>query len=323
MEMDSGRRRRLLLMGLGVVLALVAGFAAYTLGSQPGAAVEEVERQAVLVAARDIDARTNVVSDDFRIVQVPVDSILPQAVREGGIVDGRLTAIQIFAGQQVTPNLFATGNPDQEFEILGIEEVVTTDSPYWRAVSVQVPRHRAVAGQISDGQRVDLFVTIDMKAVVPPDGATGLLAGTACTDFDVETGQLLGNECLTTKLTYQDLEVLKANPEENLYILKVDLHQSEEINHIAQFASDGFSLVLRPEQDTRQANADEYGETTDRIVTQYRHAVPLLVELGTLLGFPVDAPPVTPAEPSEPEQPEEPDLPEGVTEPDDGETAQP
>jgi Flp pilus assembly protein CpaB len=316
MEMDSGRRRRLLLMGLGVVLALVAGFAAYTLGSQPGAAVEEVERQAVLVAARDIDARTNVVSDDFRIVQVPVDSILPQAVREGGIVDGRLTAIQIFAGQQITPNLFATAAADAEFTILPMDEVVTLDSPYWRAASVQVPRNRAVGGEIKAGQRVDLIITVEFDQAVSLDEEGNWVQQDVATPEGLTNGK-------STKLTFQDLEILKAVPEENIYVLKVDLHQAEQISHVAQENPDAFSLTLRPEQDTRLANSDEYGTTGDRIIMRYVYPLPQLVDLEALLGFPIEPVPVTPDVPTTPEQPEEPDLPEGVTEPDGGETARP
>ena len=51
-----------------------------------------------------------------------------------------------------------------------------------------------------------------------------------------------------------------------MYVLKVDLHQAEQIAHIIQEAPDSMALALRPDTDTRVANSLEYGETTDSLI---------------------------------------------------------
>ncbi|CAN5786552.1 hypothetical protein BH24CHL8_BH24CHL8_08770 [soil metagenome] len=74
---------------------------------------------------------------------------------------GRLSGVTIDADQVISPNLLATGAPGAAFSILSPTEVITADSPAWRAASVLVPKDRAVGGLIEIGQRVDLFVTVD------------------------------------------------------------------------------------------------------------------------------------------------------------------
>jgi hypothetical protein len=91
----------------------------------------------------------------------------------------------------------------------------------------------------------------------------------------------------STKITLQDIEVLKADPDEELYVLKVDLNQAEQIAHVVQEAPDSFSLVLRPETDTRLADSNYYGVTTDRLVAQYLFPAPLLGDLTDHMGIPL------------------------------------
>ena len=69
-----------------------------------------------------------------------------------------------------------------------------------------------------------------------------------------------------------------------MYILKVDLHQAEQIYHVVQEAPDSFSLALRPDSDTRIADTSQYGVTTDRLVMTYLYPVPQLIDLTQLLG---------------------------------------
>jgi Flp pilus assembly protein CpaB len=307
MEMDTARRRRLLLMILGLILALIAGGAAYMLGSQ-GTGEAEVETESVLVAARDIPARQVIVAEDVVVREVPVDAVLTQALREAGPVQGRLASVPIYADQQITPNLFVTAVEDAEYSILDPDEVVTADSPQWRAVSVQVPPNRAVGGTILQGQRVDLFVTVEFAAPVVFNTTTGEYEEVDTATVEGVTGGM------ATKITLQDLLVLKSDPENEMYVLRVDLNQAEEISHVAKAAPDSFSLVLRPEQDTRVADSNEFGETTDRLIMQYVYPVPLLVDLEQLLGFPiapVEGEPDTdePDQPDEPQPTPEPDLP--------------
>ena len=281
---DPGRRRRLLTIVIGAVLALGAGWGAYTIATSGNAASAQIIREPVLVAARDIPARTTVTIDDVTVRQVPIDELLSQSYRESGQVLGRVTAVPIYADQQVTPNLFATSTADSDFSILAPDEVVTATSPFWRAVAVSVPPDRAVGGEIKAGDHIDLFVSVEIEVLqLDPEGVYQQV------ETATEDGLISGK---STKITYQDLEVLKINEDEGMYILKVDLHQAEEIAHIVQVAPDSFALALRPAEDTRRANPIEYGETTDRLIMTYLFPAPQLIDLSQLLGLPPGASPI-------------------------------
>jgi Flp pilus assembly protein CpaB len=277
---DTERRRRLLLIVVGVLLAAVAGWGAFMLASGGSGGSAQVVTEPVLVAARDIPARQQVTVDDVTIRQVPIDEVLSQSYAAPALVVGRLTAVPVYADQQMTPNLFATNAADAEFAIVGPDEEITLDSPYWRAVAVEVPHNRAVGGEITAGQHVDLLVSVDIR-VLTQNPETGEFEEI---DTATEDGLMSGK---STKITYQDLQVLKADPDENMYILKVNLQQAEEIAHVVQEAPDSFMIVLRPETDTRPVDTSQLGTTTDRLVMTYLFPAPQLIDLSQLLGAPV------------------------------------
>ncbi len=294
---DTGRRRRLLLIGLGVALALAAGYGAFRLASN-GNNAPPVIRESVLVAARNVPARTTLTADDVTLREVPIDEILSSSYTDPAEVIGRVTSVPIIDNQQMTPNLFATAAADAEFSILGPDETIAPDSEFWRAVAVSVPPERAVDGQIQDGQHVDLFISVDFQIVaLDPEGNYQVV------DTATQDGLMSGK---STKITIQDLEVLKSDPDANMYILKVDLHQAEQIYHVVQVAPDSFSLALRPDEDTRAADPTGYGTTTDRLIMTYLFPVPQLVDLTQLLsgqplpspGVPLPTPSGSPAAPS-------------------------
>lgn len=275
---DTERRRRILLIVVGVVLAGAAGWGAFMLANGNKASAPVIT-ESVLVAARDIPARQAVVADDVTIRQVPIDEVLSQSYKEAGLVVGRLTAIPVYTDQQMTPNLFATSAADADFSILGPDEQVTLDSPVWRAVAVEVPPNRAVGGEIASGQHIDLIVSVDFVMYGLDTEGNYVTIDTA-TQEGLQSGK-------STKITLQDIEVLKADPPENMYVLKLNLHQAEQIAHVIQEAPDSITLALRPDTDTRPINPPEYGETTDSIVMTYLFRVPRLADLTELLGIPI------------------------------------
>ena len=124
---DNTRHRRLLLITIGGVLAASAGVAAFTMASNGRPA--EVEKQAVLVAGREVGARTAISNDDLTMRDVPVDQVLGEAYTNPEQVVGRITSVPILPGQQITPNLFATSNANSDFSILGPGETVSDTSP--------------------------------------------------------------------------------------------------------------------------------------------------------------------------------------------------
>jgi Flp pilus assembly protein CpaB len=286
---DPGARRRRLLFIVGVTTAVVAGLVAFQMSQGAGAAAAPPKTQKVLVATHDVPARSIMASADVVVRDVPQDPSLAMAMVDPTAVVGRVTTVPLVSGQVVYPTVFVGTTEGSGFSILSPDEVVTADSPFWRAVSVSVPKDRAVAGTIMAGERVDLFVSVRMQVMVF-DPLTGIWAEKPTVD-GFQTGD-------STKLTFQDLEVLEAEPDEGLYVLKVDLHQAEQINHDAKVAPGSFSLALRPDADTRQANPGEFGETNDSLITRYLYRVPQLLDLQTLSAGQDQVVPLYPRVPS-------------------------
>jgi hypothetical protein len=56
------------------------------------------------------------------------------------------------------------------------------------------------------------------------------------------------------------------------------------MSHVIQEAPDAFTMVLRPDEDTRDVDTSQYGTTTDRLIMTYLYPAPQLVDLSQLLG---------------------------------------
>jgi len=274
MEYHDDSKRRKVLIVLGVVLALVAGGAAFYLVNQAQSAgnTAVVTRQ-VVVAARDLPLRTVISAADVAVRSVPDDPSVTTAYTTPDEVIGRITGAPILFQQALTPNLLASTAVGGGFSILGPEETISPDAPQWRAVAVYVPDERAVAGQIEVGQRVDLLVTTQVNVIPAPavdptrgggQGATGTGAATP------SEAPIYADKA--TKVTYQYIPILAKT--DQLYIIKVDLNQAEEINHLAASGNATFSMVLRPEGDDRTVDLTDYGETTNQIIEKYGLPIP-------------------------------------------------
>lgn len=277
---DPSRRRRRLILLLGVLLAGLAGAAAFQLASQ-GAPAQAFATRKVVVALADIPSRTTLNANHLAVRDLPVSSVPTQAVEDPTRVIGLVTGVMIFANQPITPNLLATGSADAAFAILSAEETVAPDSPFWRAVSVMVPDDRAAGGEISPGQRVDLIANLQLQ-LLTYDPTTG--------EFTEEPSEDGSHSGMSTKATFADLQLLDHNEDSNIYVLKVDLHQAEEISLLQADADNTFTLALRPEEDTRPVDQTQYGETIERIIEQYRFLVPKLLDLELLQAPPVPTP---------------------------------
>jgi pilus assembly protein CpaB len=275
---DPGRRGKFVVI-LGVVLALVAGGAAFYLINQAQQQVGQgdIQRVAVVVATRDIPARKPIEPDDLTVRQVPADS----ANETGSFTDptvlvGKVLAVTVPQGQMITSNMLASTTAGTGFSILQPDETVAPDSEAWRAVSLTVPDVRAVGGLLQAGETVDVFVSATVN--VPQDL---LNQGKYYTDR-------------STKVTYQDLIILARSGE--MYVVKATLAQSEEISHLLASGNADFSLALRPEQDVRVIDASGLGSTTNRIITKYGLPVPETYPAG---GRPVSTlPPIVPPTPA-------------------------
>ena len=222
----------------------------------------------VVVAARDIPARTVIQSSDLTIRAVPDDPSLATAITAPEDAIGRITGVAILFQQPISPNFLASAVAGGQFSILGPEETISPDSPAWRAVAVNVPDDRAVAGQIQVGQHVDLVITAQINVTVPLAAAGAAPAPSP--QPGASTAPYYTDK--STKITYQDLPILALNG--TLYILRVDIAQAEEISHLQAAGNAQFSLVLRPDGDDRVVDTEKLGETTNQIIEKYGLPIP-------------------------------------------------
>jgi Flp pilus assembly protein CpaB len=254
---DPSRRGRWIIL-LGVVLAVAAGGAAFFLvnNAQEQAGQSGLKTTSAVVATRDIPARKPIEADDVVLrTDIPIDGTNAEGlITDPAQIVGRVLAVEVKAGQLVTTNLMASTTAGGQFSILKPDETVAPDSEAWRAVSMTVTDDRAVGGMLGPGMTVDVFVTATVN--VPQ---TVLDTGDYYTDR-------------STKITYQDVEILARQG--TFYVVKATLPVAEEITHLQAAGNAQFSMVLRPDQDTRILDVSSLGTTTNRIIERYGLPIP-------------------------------------------------
>jgi Flp pilus assembly protein CpaB len=267
-EYAGQRRRRRFVIIVGVLLAVVAAAGVYYLVSRPSGQAPKAQ-QTIVVAAKDIPARTTITSDMVRTDTVDQDPALATVLADPTRAVGSVSAIPIKAGDPITLSMLGIGSAGG-INILGPGETIGPDTPDWRAVSIEVPKDRAVAGTVVAGDYVDVFSTLAIK-IYDPTGAS--------TDNAIlPQGYYSDN---TTKITWTDLQVLKVDAPNDLYVLRVDEHAAEEIAHVQGSGANSFTMSLRSAADNRDIDRSGYGETTNRILEQYNFPVPQIINLDT------------------------------------------
>ncbi len=283
MEFREDRGRGRTIMVLGLILAVVAGGAAFYLVSQAQQQATSAGgvKVSIVVAAKPIAARKPIEASDVTVREVPDDvtnstGVFSDPTKVIGLVPG----VAILEGQPVYANFLASQAQGGQFTILGPGETVAPDSEAWRAVSMTVPDDRAVGGMLRPGDTVDVFVTTTLT--VPDDIAA---AGKYYTEK-------------STKITYQDLVVLAKAA--NLYVMKVPETLAEEISHLQAAGTASFSLALRPPEDTRLVDASRLGETTNLIIQRYGLPIPQVYPTGKggVSSIPAPTPSAPAASPS-------------------------
>ena len=255
---DANRRRSRMMIAAGVITALVVAGTVFVVLRASGVTTQEaaVEMREVVVAARDIASRKPIEEGDLAMRTMAADATNAGAFSRMQDVLGRVSGVSISNGQLITTNLLASTTPGQAFSILEPGTEFDPEGADLRAVSVNVPDDRAVAGGIQAGQRIDLIATL---AVNPELGQAPQTTGAA---VEFVAGP-------TTKVTLQNLSVLSKNG--TLYILRADLATVEKIAEL-QAAGGQFTLALRADPDTRVAETE--GATLDSLIEEFRFRIP-------------------------------------------------
>lgn len=259
MEYKDNNRRGKFVIIVGVVLAIVAGGAAFYLinQAQQTASQGPAEKVKVVVAAQIIPARTPIQPAAIVLRELPLDPASQVGIiKDPAQLAGKVLAIPVAVGQPIYSNMIASSAGQSGFSILGPNETVAPDSPAWRAISISIPDDRAVAGLLVAGQTIDIFMTATMT--VP---AANEPVGVFYSD-------------MVTKITYQDMVILGRAGSQ--YILRTTVAVAEEINHMLATGTVQFSAALRPDQDVRYLDVATLGATTNRILEKYGLPFPKL-----------------------------------------------
>jgi len=279
---DTNRRGKFVII-VGVVLAIVAGGAAFYLiqQAQQNAGQGDAVLVDVVVAAQTIPARTPIQPGAVEVKKVPLDEDTQFGViTKAEDLTGKVLAISVSKGQPIYSNMLASAAGSGGLVILGPEETVAPDSEAWRAISITIPDERAVAGLLTPGESIDIFMT----ATIPvPEGIEP--AGVYYAD-------------MATKITYQDVVILGRAGSQ--YIIKASLAVAEEINHLLATGTVSFSAALRPDLDVRYIDVRNLGATTNRILQKYGLPFPVVYP-GPSSTIPPQPPLQTPTPP--PSQP--------------------
>lgn len=259
---DRNSRRSKVYIVVGIIVALVVAATVFVALQASGLTGEvEVETRTVVVAAADIAGRQPIAESDVTTREVVADPANTSAFASPDEVVGRIAAVPVPAGQILAPNLLASTTEGQTFSILEPGEEFDPEGPDYRAVSVTVADANAVGGTLAAGQRVDLVVTMQVPAPAEDGAPTEGEGGTS------SEPRLVGGP--STKATLQQMVILARNGE--LYILRADLATAEKIAELTA-AGGTFTMVLRPEQDDRQAETE--GSTIDRLIDEFEFPAP-------------------------------------------------
>jgi Flp pilus assembly protein CpaB len=290
---DPSRRGRWIIV-LGLVLAIGAAAGAFYLinNAQQSAGQGSLKFMTAVVAAKPLPAKKTLTADDLVVrSDIPVDNTNNLGnflvARKEDLV-GRILGVDVAQGQLVTLNLLASTTVGGQFPILGPGETVGPDSDAWRAVSITVADDRAVGGMLTSGMTVDVL----MSEVIPAPPSTAPApkesvapGATPAPTPTVNPSAPVYTNGLSTKITYQKMQILARQG--TYYVLKATLPVAEEIT---QATIDGatFTLLLRPDQDTRILDVSALGATTGRILQRYGLLIPQVYPVQG--GFPSNPP---------------------------------
>jgi Flp pilus assembly protein CpaB len=254
---DGSRRRARLILIVGVALALVAGVGTFVYAS--GAKSDQpvaVPTVAVLVAAREIPAKTTLTTADVKLQEFNLDAKPAAAMSDAGEALGKITVQSISVGEPILPSKFSDpklpGFVVMPASFIGPDGAPVVNSPNFRAMSITVPDNNAVGGTILAGDIVDMVFTLQF------DPQTKLRNPTPqqTTDF-------------SAKIILERLPILARLAA--VYTIRVDAVTAERIAYL-QSSGGQIAFLLRAPKDERASGST--GATFADIYTNFRVKIP-------------------------------------------------
>lgn len=254
---DSSRRRARLILIVGVALALVAGVGTFVYAS--GAKSDQpvaVPTVAVLVAAREIPAKTTLTTADVKLQEFNLDAKPAAAMSDAGEALGKITITSISVGEPILPSKFSDprlpGFVVMPASFIGADGAPVVNSPNFRAMSITVPDQNAVGGTVLAGDIVDMVFTMQF------DPQAKLRQPTAQQTVD-----------FSAKIILERLPILARLAA--VYTIRVDALTAERIAYL-QSSGGQISFLLRAPKDERASGST--GATFGDIYTNFRVKIP-------------------------------------------------
>ena len=257
---DGSRRRARLVLIVGLVLAVIAGLGTFIYAS--AAKTEQpvvVPTTPVLVAARDIPAKTTLTAADVKVVEFNVEAKPAAALVKADDAIGKVTIQAISVGEPVMPTKFSDPKNPAFVVIpasfLGPDGAPQPGSPSFRAMSITVADQNAVGGAIQPGDIVDVLFTMQFDPVrfltrTTPDQGT---------DFSAKI--ILERVTILARLA-------------SVYTIRVDALTAERIAYL-QSSGGQLNFLLRAPKDERASGST--GATFGDIYRNFNIKIPAKV----------------------------------------------
>jgi Flp pilus assembly protein CpaB len=254
---DGSRRRARLILIVGVALAMIAGVGTFVYAS--GAKSDQpvaVPTVSVLVAAREIPAKTTLTAADVKMQEFNLDAKPALAMTRADEALGKITIQSISVGEPILPTKFSDPKSPafvvMPASFIGPDGAPLANSPNFRAMSITVNDANAVGGTVQPGDLVDMVFTLQF------DPATKLQRATPQQTVD-----------FSSKIIIERLPILARLA--TVYTIRVDALTAERIAYL-QSSGGQIAFLLRAPKDERASGS--IGATFGDIYTNFRIKIP-------------------------------------------------
>jgi len=254
---DRSRRRARLVLIVGLLFAVGAGattfFVANTAKSEAPAAIPTSN---IIVAAREIPAKTQITAADLKLVKMNSEVVPPAALTRPEDAVGKITIVGISVGEPILPTKL--GGPNgQVFVVipaasLGSDGNPLPGSPNYRAMSITVPDGQAAGGSILPGDIVDVLFSFTFdpaKLLLRPDPKNGA--------------------DISARIVLERVPILARTLA--VYTIRTDAATAERIGYI-QASGGSMQLLLRGPKDDRSTGTT--GATFKSIYPVFKFEIP-------------------------------------------------
>jgi Flp pilus assembly protein CpaB len=254
---DGSRRRARLVLILGIVLALFAGGGTFLYASSAQTQTAPViPTTPVLVAAREVPAKTTLTAADLKIQEFNLDAKPAAALTKLEDAVGKVTIAPISVGEPILPTKFSDPKAPAFVVIpasfIGPDGNYLANTPNFRAMSITVGDANAVGGAVQPGDVVDMMLSLNLD----PQKFFDKPKATQTADF-------------STKIVLERVAILARVGA--IYTIRVDAVTAERIGYL-QSSGGTISFLLRAPKDERATGT--VGSTFTAIYTNYKLPIP-------------------------------------------------